>query len=110
MPNSFRSYAPAWEGDLLLACRKCQKKIKDHHGLRALSTLKKSMKRRNMGTAGAPLHILNVSCMNICPKRAVAICSPGGKTPRLAILRTETDIDRLCLDGFPGASEDDAKI
>jgi hypothetical protein len=47
MSNSLKSYAPTGEGALLLACRKCQKKLKGERGTRALAKLKKAIKRLN---------------------------------------------------------------
>jgi predicted metal-binding protein len=95
MANSLKSYPPTWDGDLLLACRKCQKKLKGEPGMRALAKLKKTIKRHNKEHSGAKLHLINVPCMDMCPKSAVTICLPSAQTARLSILHNEDEIDEL---------------
>ena len=92
---SFKSYPPTWEGDLLLACRKCQKKLKGEPGMRALAKLKKTIKRRNKEHPEAPLHLVSVSCMDLCPKGGVTICLPATQPVTLSILRNEGEIEGL---------------
>jgi hypothetical protein len=95
MAHSLKSYPPSWDGDLLLACRKCQKKLKGAPGMRALAKLKKTIKRRNKQHQEAALHLISVRCMDMCPKGAVTICLPANQKPMLSILRKEGDIDEL---------------
>ena len=94
MRNEIKSYPPKWKGDLLLACRKCQRKLKGEPGMRALAKLKKTIKRRNRENAGTVLHVINVPCMDVCPKKGVTICLPG-QPSRLAVLRQKHDLDQL---------------
>src|SRR3954453_14953726 len=95
MPGNLKSYPPTWEGDLLLACRKCQKKLKHDSALRPLAKLRKTIKRRNKTHPGAPLHLISVPCMDLCPKKAVTICLPSTRPATLSILRSESDIDEI---------------
>lgn len=95
MANSLKSYAPTWKGNLLLACRKCQKKLKNEPGLRALAKLKKTIKRQNRQHPDNPLHLISVPCLDLCPKRAVTICLPAAQTAKLAVLRKEEEIAAL---------------
>jgi hypothetical protein len=95
MATSLKSYPPTWEGDLLLACRKCQKKLKDEPGVRALAKLKKTIKRHNKEHPGAGLHLVSVPCMDLCPKGAVTICLLANQPATLSILRKEDEIDAL---------------
>ena len=95
MGNALKLYPPTWEGDLLLACRKCQKKLKDEPGVRALAKLKKTIKRCNKQHPGATLHLIGVPCMDLCPKGAVTICLPAAQPAMVSILRNEGDIDEL---------------
>ncbi len=83
-----------WEGRLILACRKCQKKLKGYDGLHALAKLKRTFKRHNEQHSEQTLEILNVPCMGLCPKNGVAVCDPC-KPLRLSILRSAEDIERL---------------
>jgi predicted metal-binding protein len=96
MSDSLKSYPPTWKGDLLLACRKCQKKLKDEPGMRALAKLKKTIKRHNMKHLNiVALHVLSVPCMNLCPKRAITVCLPTIQAAGLSVLRNEDEIDAL---------------
>ena len=95
MANSLKSYPPTWEGDLLLACRKCQKKLKGEPGVRALAKLKKTIKRRNKEHPAASLHLISGPCMDMCPKGGVTICLPAIQPATLSILRSEDDIEGL---------------
>ena len=95
MPKEMKSYPAPWQGKLILACRKCQKKLKKSDDLKPLANLKKTIKAQNKRFPEAPLHILNVPCMDLCPKDAVTICIPSQADNRLRILRTEDDIQNL---------------
>src|ERR1700689_980852 len=95
MANSLKSYPPTWEGDLLLACRKCQKKLKGEPGMRPLAKLKKTIKRGNKEHPRAAMHLISVPCMDLCAKGAVAICLPATPSATLSILRDEGEIERL---------------
>jgi len=91
---SLGSYPPTWEGDLLLACRKCQRKLKGEPGMRGIAKLKKSIKRCNKQYPQAAIHLISVPCMDLCPKGAVTICLPA-RQAGLSILRSEGEIDEL---------------
>jgi hypothetical protein len=93
--DNLKSYPATWEGDLLLACRKCQKKLKDEPGMRALAKLKKTIKRRNKEHSGVTLHLVSVPCMDLCPTGAVTICLPATQPVTLSILRNGGDIEAL---------------
>jgi hypothetical protein len=95
MAIQLKSFAPPWEGQLLLACRKCQKKLKGAPDLRALAKLKKTIKRLNKEHPDQPLHLLNVPCMDVCPKGGVTICDPSEHPAQLSILRTEAEVESL---------------
>jgi predicted metal-binding protein len=90
-----RTYASPWQGKLVLACRKCQRKLKGDAHLKALANLKKTVKQANRQRGGDQLQILNVKCMDLCPKNAVTVCVPEEGTNRLRLLRTDADIDTL---------------
>jgi hypothetical protein len=95
MANDLKSYPPTWEGDLILACRKCQKKLKGDSSLQELSKLKKMIRRFNKEAPEAVLHLINVPCMDLCPKDAVTICLPAKHPQSLSILRSKDDVDLL---------------
>jgi predicted metal-binding protein len=89
-----KSYPATWKGHLVLACQKCQKKLKGNDELAALAKLKKSVKRHNKRHPDAPIHLVRVPCMDLCPKDAVTVVLPQ-QPGRLSILRSEADIDQL---------------
>jgi ribosomal protein L34E len=60
MGSDPKTYPVQWEGQLILACRKCQKKLKGDPDLRPLAKLKKTVKRFNKRYPEKALHIINV--------------------------------------------------
>ena len=95
MAHDLKTYPAPWDGDLILACRKCQKKLKGNEARRDLAKLKKSVKRYNKQHPYQPLHVLDVPCMNLCPKDGVTVCSPARDSNRLSILRSLKDLSLL---------------
>jgi hypothetical protein len=108
MAETLKTYPAPWAGRLVLACRKCQKKLKGDTGLVGLAKLKKSIKRYNKAIkrddlnrdAGAlhviALHVIQVPCMDVCPKDGVTVYRPD--CDRLSILRSVGDIEALGAD------------
>jgi hypothetical protein len=88
MPKALRTYPTKWPS-ILLACRKCQKKLRGSgHGP---GKLKKVLKAT--GT-----HVIPVSCLKLCPKGGVTVCTQGGLAqtpPLLTVLYTPEDVDAL---------------
>jgi predicted metal-binding protein len=95
MEDEFRTYPARWEGQLVLACKKCSKKLKGNQPLHALFKMKKTIKRHNKEHPDRALHVLNVPCMDLCPKDGVAIFQPAHDPHRLMILRNIEDVERL---------------
>jgi hypothetical protein len=95
MSNAMKSYATPWNGQLILACRKCQKKLKGDPDLRPLAKLKKTIKRYSTKHPDRPLHVINVPCMNLCPKKGVTVCNPAIRSNSLSILRSKHDIEKV---------------
>jgi hypothetical protein len=89
MANTLKTCQAAWEGQIILSCRKCQKKLKGRHALLALAKLKKTIKRRNKEHSGDVFAVIGVSCMD-----GVTVCDPRNAS-QLSILRSVEDIDRL---------------
>jgi hypothetical protein len=107
MAEELKTYPVPWAGKLILACRKCQKKMKGNAGHAELARLKKTVKRidkaikkadrRDDTDRGASLlHVINVPCMDLCPKDGVTVYRPG--CGRLSILRSAKDLESLCTD------------
>jgi predicted metal-binding protein len=95
MDEALKSYPARWSGPTLLACRKCQKKLKKAGVLKPLAKLGKTMRKRaRKGAAGgeAALHVVDVGCMDLCPKGGVAVCKPGVMGDRLYVVRSVEDV------------------
>jgi hypothetical protein len=92
MQSDLKTYPAPWQGQILLACRKCQKKLKHNKDLEALARLKKTVKRHNRKHPEAPLHLVPIACTNLCPKDGVTACNPAQDPARLFILRSEDDV------------------
>lgn len=90
-----KTYPVTWSGELLLACRKCQKKLKGDLGRKDLAHLKKTVKQHNREHPERKLHVVGVSCMDLCPKDGVTVCVPQRSPVRLQILRSAQELRTL---------------
>jgi hypothetical protein len=97
MSSTLKSYPVPWQGEIILGCRKCQKKLKRDGNLSDLTKLKKTVKRFNKEHPEQPLHFINVPCMDLCPKDGVTVCCPERDATQLSILRSSEDLGRLLL-------------
>jgi hypothetical protein len=98
-PVAPRNYNAPWRGELVLACTKCQKKLRKHKGSKSLASLKKWFKKRGKSDRDAPeVKIIGIGCVKMCPKGGVTIarqhqlCEAGGE---VSILRSEAELDGL---------------
>ena len=94
---TLRSYRGPWKGQLVLVCRKCEKKIK-HSGtknklVKLSKTLKKQARRQE---SGVEIATVGVSCLGMCPKGGITVCT-GQLLARheCLILRSQDDVDAL---------------
>jgi predicted metal-binding protein len=94
MTRAEKTYPAPWQGRLILACKKCQKRLKKDGGPKALANLKKTIKARNKHSADL-LHVLPMSCVDLCPKNGVVVCVPAVAENNLRILWSEEDIETL---------------
>jgi hypothetical protein len=92
-----RSFRAPWKGQLLLACRKCQKKLKHSGKKNELSKLNKALKKRAKHYEDAPtLHVIEVSCLNLCPKGGITVCTQRQLGQgECSVVRSATDLDAL---------------
>lgn len=95
MAEAPKTYSAPWKGELILACRKCQKKLVGDETLKELAKLKKTVKRYNRAHPEHPLHVMNVPCMDLCPKDGVTVCCPERDSLRLLIMRRQADLGLL---------------
>jgi hypothetical protein len=85
------------QGELLLVCRKCQKKLKHDGKKNGISKLSKALKKRARQDENAPrLHVLEVPCLKMCPEGGITICTQRqlGRG-ECSIVRSKADVDML---------------
>ncbi len=86
-----RTFPGPWDGQILLACGKCQRKLRKHEDPARLGKLKKLLKH-----AQPRLYVINTVCLDVCPKRGVTVCSAAQVARgEFSILRTTEDVARL---------------
>ena len=106
--GAVRSYQAPWKGELLLVCRKCQKKLKHDGKKNGISKLSKALKRRARHDENAPrLHVLEVPCLKMCPEGGITICTQRqlGRG-ECSIVRSKADVDALYRQ-YQGSTLDD---
>lgn len=99
-PPELRSYPAPFHGKMVLACKKCMKKLKGSREHESVAKLKRSL-RNCVKRAIVPveLKVIPVSCMKLCPKGGVTVCTQaqmaaaGG--PRVSIVRNQRDVEML---------------
>ena len=101
---SLKSFSGPWlrkGGQLLLACGKCQRKLRDEDDPDGLVNLKKALKKRSRQIAGEfkprlKLIVIQTKCLKVCPKRGVAVCTQAQLAQgRGSIVRSREDVDLL---------------
>jgi hypothetical protein len=95
--GAVRSYQGPWKGELLLVCRKCQKKLKHDGKKNGIAKLSKALKKRARHDENAPrLHVIEVTCLKMCPEGGITICTQRqlGRG-ECSIVRSKADVDML---------------
>ena len=95
-----KSFVAPWTRkgkQLLLACGKCQRKLKDDGDEAGLAKLRKAVKRRAKASQlGVEFNVLTIKCLKVCPKKGVAVCTQAQLGEgRGAIVRTVGELDLL---------------
>ena len=85
--------AKKWKGQALLVCGKCERKLK---GSDDAVKVKKVLKKLAKGDLEpVEIQVIRVGCMDLCPKRGVAVCTQAGlrmTPPGLNILWSKGDV------------------
>jgi hypothetical protein len=91
--KAMQSYPIPWKGQLVLACGKCQKKLKRSGGAKLSKALKK---RAHQDEDGLKLRVIEVDCLKMCPKGGITVCTQGqlGRN-ECSIVRNRADVDSL---------------
>ncbi len=106
--SSLRKYSSRFKGPALLVCSKCQRKLKRSGGHTHTAQLKKTLKHLSKADPQQRrLHIIGVSCLKLCPKGAVTVCTPADLAqvpPSLTLISSREDVASLyqeCIAGLP---------
>ena len=96
-PRSVRHVAAAAQ-DVVLVCRKCSRRLGGGFGPDRDQPLAK-MLRRATGTRGKPrrasIAIVEVGCLDLCPKGAVVVLR-GGRPGDWLVVPGGTDVAEVC--------------
>ncbi len=89
-----RSYRAPWKGQLVLVCRKCQRKLKKSSGIAKVA--KGLKKRSRLEGDGSRLHVIQVPCLKMCPKGGVTVCTQSQLARgECSIVRSKEDLEAL---------------
>lgn len=100
MEQELKTYLAPWARKrqrVLLACGKCQRKLRQGEDAYGLGKLKKALKKKAR-KAGAPmaLRVLSVPCLKVCPRDGVTVCTETMLSAGLvAVVRTGRDVAGL---------------
>jgi hypothetical protein len=81
---------------VLLACSKCQRRLKHDGDPESITPLKKLLKRISKQHGNKPPSILKVPCLKLCPGRGLVVLTPQQLAENeCTILRTREDVDAV---------------
>lgn len=96
--GELRLYRAPWTGEVLFACRKCQRRVKKKNGPEALQKLKRWFKARGRKQTRTELRVIDMTCIKLCPGDGITVFSrrhlahePAG----VCIARSESDLETL---------------
>jgi hypothetical protein len=79
-----------------MVCGKCQNKLKRGGKKNGLAKLRKALKKRARQEDGLRLHVVDVSCLKMCPKGGVTVCTQRQlEEEECSIMRTSADVKAL---------------
>jgi predicted metal-binding protein len=95
-PGVLRTYRAPWKGQIVLVCRKCQKKLQGGKKNRIAKLGKELKKQARQEEDGPRLRVIQVSCLKVCPKGGVTVCTQAQLARNeCCIVRTKADVDAL---------------
>jgi predicted metal-binding protein len=82
-----------------MVCRRCQDKLKHGGKKKGLAKLKKALKKRaRQDEDGLRLYVVDVSCLKMCPKGGVTVCTQQQLAEEeCSIMRTRADVNALLM-------------
>jgi hypothetical protein len=98
-----KSYITPWKSEVILACKRCQKKLRKQRQPPEFANLKKWVKTHSRkGKAKSAPHIIAVPCLKICPKGGIVVFSQSqlATSPaRFSIISNGKQMEVLCTSG-----------
>lgn len=96
-----KNYDALWDGPLILACRRCQKRLRKSGHPPAFAKLRKWLKSRlrKDDRQKNALHVIEIPCQKICPKGGVVCMSQSQLASRPAgfcIIHSESQMESFC--------------
>ncbi len=93
-----RRYKAPWKGRAVLACRKCQRRLRRADRSALGGRLGQALK--NMAKeAGTPsVSVIAIGCQGVCPRRGVVVCAGdqfAGDRQTVSIVRSDADVEAL---------------
>ena len=85
------------QGPVLLACEKCERRLAKEGRFRQIAQLQGALDAiaTEAQATGSGLQILQVPCMDVCPKGAMAVAS-GADAEDVRLVRTPADLQVVC--------------
>ena len=84
------------KGPILLACGKCQKRLKGDRNADGIVPLKKLLKGMSLEQGVRPPYVIKIPCLKLCPKGGIVVMT--GKQVDLgecSIVRSSEDADAI---------------
>jgi Fe-S-cluster-containing hydrogenase component 2 len=83
-----KSHPAPWSGEVLLACKRCQKKLRKSKASPEFARMRKWIKdrlRHEPWSAQKPgLHVIEIPCQKICPRNGIVVLRQSQLTERRA--------------------------
>lgn len=95
-PLELKDYPTSWRSAVILACRRCQRRLRKQHNPPPFAKLKKWVKKRaGKAPKQATLHVIDVPCLKICPKSAIVVINQAQFASRPAHFSIISDTDQM---------------
>ena len=94
--EALRAYDAPWQGQLVLVCEKCERRLRKDREHRDTPRLRKVLKAcAEESSQPIALRVLEVGCMKLCPEGGVTVCTgeQAAENPvQLSVIRTPEDV------------------
>jgi ABC-type arginine transport system ATPase subunit len=95
-----RSYPAPWKGEIILACKRCQKRLRKSRPSARFARLRKWVHAKvRKDKLSAPVHLVEIPCQKICPKNGIVVCNRAQlseQPARFSIISSGRQMRRFC--------------